>query len=194
MTNPEILLCDGCGQIASAEHLAARFRRLEWATRWRPLHIQTLLLGAVVPVPDADFIYTDAREFSGEAANVLQLAGIAGAGKSADAIHHELQRTGFFLTHVLECPLEDSAGGEDALAEQLAKRVAVTLTRIRRSIKPKRVALIGSGLDSVLGRFTSEALACDVILDGAKTFKWNETGEGVERLRAALGLSVTATH
>src|SRR5271165_5109971 len=91
MTIDEKLICDGCGQAASAEHLAARLRRLEWATRWRPLHIQTLLLGAVAPGEDAEFIYSDAGEFSGEAAWVLGVAGVSGVGKPADAVHHERQ-------------------------------------------------------------------------------------------------------
>lgn len=185
------MLCDGCGQKASPQHLAARFRRLEWATRWRPLHIQTLLLGAVAPARDADFVYADADEFRGEAARVLRVAGIDGAGKSPEIIHHELQRAGIFLAHVLDCPLEENGVGGDALAVLLQKRVPATLTRIRRSIKPKRAALLGPGLDAVLQSFTPEVLGCEVILEGSRTFPWDETGEGVERLRAALSLAAT---
>jgi hypothetical protein len=185
------MVCDGCGQIASSEHLAARFRRLEWATRYRPLHIGALLLGAVAPANDAEFIYTDAREFCGEAAWVLRVAGIDAAGKSADTIHHELQRAGFFVAHVMDCPLE-SAGGNGALGGLLAKRVAVTLTRIRRSIKPKRVAMIAPELDFSLKKFTTEALGCGVILDGSRAFKVDETGDGAERLRVALLHASTA--
>src|SRR5271163_2290453 len=136
------LICDGCGQSASPEHLAARFRRLEWATRFRPLHIQTLLVGAVTPAKDAEYIYADAEEFSGEASIVLRVAGIDGAGKSAEALHHELQRTGVFVVHVLECPLEPVIEAGDGLAQLLAKRVPATLTRIRRSLKLRRVALV----------------------------------------------------
>src|SRR5882724_4729003 len=56
MTNTE-LLCDGCGQQASSEHIAKRLQRLEWTTRYRPVHIGTVLLGAFVPGDDAVFLY-----------------------------------------------------------------------------------------------------------------------------------------
>jgi hypothetical protein len=185
------LICDGCGQAASAEHLAARVRRLEWATRWRPLHIQTLLLGAVAPVDEADFIYAAAHEFAGEAARVLRVAGIAGAGKPADAIHHELQRTGIFVGYLLDCPFEGNPGKE-ALAQLLAGRVPTTLKRIRRSLRPKRVALISPELDTLLEKFTPEALACDVLLDGGRAFKLSETGDALERLRLQLSPAAVA--
>lgn len=191
MTIDEKLICDGCGQAASAEHLAARFRRLEWATRWRPLHIQTLLLGAVAPTEDAEFIYSDAGEFSGEAAWVLGVAGVSGAGKPADAVHHELQRAGVFVAHVLDCPFDGNADRPE-LAALLAKRVPTTLTRIRRSIKPKQAVLIGEGFDSLLGAFTTEALGCEVIFDRGAAFKLDGTGESVARTRAALGLAAAA--
>src|SRR5271170_5761016 len=100
------IVCDGCGQNASPEHLAARFRRLEWSTRYRPLHINALLLGAVAPANDAEFIYSDADAFSGEAVALLNAAGIATADKTPEAIHHEFQRAGIFVAYVLDCPLE----------------------------------------------------------------------------------------
>lgn len=193
MTNSSAMVCDGCGQIASSRHLAARLRRLEWATRWRPLHIQTLLLGAAAPAQDAEFVYADAAEYGGEAASVLRLASIDRVGKSPDVIHHELQRAGIFVAHLLDCPVEGNCGGGEVLAQLLAKRVPATLTRIRRSIKPKRVALVGPDLDSVLGSFTSEALGCDVILDDGKAFSLDGTAETVERLRSALAPAAAAT-
>jgi len=49
MAVPTLLPCDGCGQPASAEHIARRLQRLEWATRFRPIHIQALLLAAFRP-------------------------------------------------------------------------------------------------------------------------------------------------
>jgi hypothetical protein len=192
MSNDGNLLCDGCGQSASAEHLAARFRRLEWATRWRPLHIQTLLLGAVAPADDGQSVYADAETFVGEAAWVLRVAGVEPEGKSAEAVHHELQRAGFFVAHVLECPLNGDAGGTE-MGDSLAKRVGTTLTRIRRSIKPKRVALIGAGLEGVASKFTVEALGCEVLHDGRAGFKVDGSVESSEHLRRALALSTSTT-
>src|SRR5213593_3601449 len=67
VSNSTDLPCDGCGQAASAEHIARRLRRLEWATRFRPVHIHTLLLGGVAPREDAEFLYAPGDEFRGEA-------------------------------------------------------------------------------------------------------------------------------
>jgi len=190
MGTPQIVLCDGCGQNASSPHLAARFQRLEWSTRYRPLHINTLLLGAVAPPNDSEFIYADASPFSGEAATLLRTAGIEAAGKTPETIHHEFQRAGLFVAYVLDCPLETTANGAGQLQPLLSKRIPATLTRIRRSIKPKRLALIAPELDAFLEQFTSAALDCSVLLDGSKAFKLDETGEAVERLRTALSQAV----
>jgi hypothetical protein len=75
----------------------------------------------------------------------------------------------------------------------LAKRIPTMLTRIRRSIKPKRMALVAPELDAFADQFTAAAINCDLILDGPGAFKLDESGEAVERLRAALSLSTSAT-
>jgi len=186
MGTPQIVVCDGCGQNASPAHLSARFQRLEWSTRYRPLHINTLLLGAVAPANDSEFIYADASPFSGEAATLLRAAGIEAAGKAPGIIHHEFQRAGLFVAYVLDCPLNPAASGGAQLQPLLAKRIPTMLTRIRRSIKPKRVAVIAPELNPFLEQFTSGTLDCTVLLDGSKAFKLDEPGEAVERLRAAL--------
>jgi hypothetical protein len=186
MGTAQVMVCDGCGQNASPEHLAARFRRLEWSTRYRPLHINALLLGAVTPAKDAEFIYSDAHPFSGEAAALLQAAGIATAGTTPEACHHEFQRAGLFVAYVLDCPLEAATDGAAGLQPLLAKRIPTMLTRIRRSIKPKRVVLIAPELDQFADKFTAGALDCGVILDGAGAFKLADSGEAVARLRGAL--------
>ncbi len=151
MTNPSLILCDGCGQPASPEHIARRLQRLEWATRYRPIHLHTLLLGAVSPESDADYLYSPGELHTGEAANLFAAAGIAAAGKQADALHTEFQRRGLFLTYVLECPLDGKAqngtGEQPADAKRdslLISRLPAMFTRIRRSLKPKQLALISS--------------------------------------------------
>src|SRR5437762_9539545 len=103
------LPCDGCGQPATSVHLARRFERLEWTTRYRPVHIGTVLLGAVAPARDADFLYSPSGEFGGEAGRVLEAAGILRIGKAVEATLVEFQRLGLFLTYVLECPLEPAS-------------------------------------------------------------------------------------
>ena len=134
--------CDGCGQPASPEHIARRLQRLEWATRYRPIHIAALLLGDVAPSSDLDFLYAPAGEFSGEAALVLRRHGIETVGKSRETVLAEFQRGGFFLAHLLECPLERSEADGAVVAGLLEQRLASVIARIRRSLKPKKVIAI----------------------------------------------------
>src|SRR2546427_11492931 len=65
MTITSALVCDGCGQTASAEHIARRLQRLEWATRYRPVHIHTLFLGAFSAHDEKDFLDAPGGEFYG---------------------------------------------------------------------------------------------------------------------------------
>jgi hypothetical protein len=164
------ILCDGCGQPASPEHIARRLQRLEWATRYRPIHLHTLLLGAISPQAPADFLYSPEETHSGEAANLIAAAGISAAGKSADAIQSELQRRGIYLTHVLECPLDVPSSGVDFLNNALITRLPTLFTRIRRSLKPKRLALISESLTPLIERFASAQLNCELALDDGRAF------------------------
>ena len=187
------LRCDGCGQPSSPEHIARRLQRLEWTTRYRPVHIGTLLLGAAAP-PDAAFLYAPEGKFAGEAKLVLQAAGVDAAGKSADAVLSEFQRHGFFVTHVLECPLED--GASDKIPELIRNRLPAVLTRIRRSLKPKRLAPISKWLEQFLPALTSGELTCAILLDHENPFALdgNAASEASGRLRDAVAtLSAHAT-
>jgi hypothetical protein len=188
MTSSSVLVCDGCGQTASAEHIARRLRRLEWTTRYRPVHIHTLLLGAFSPPNDRDFLYALNEEFHGEAALLLNALGISTAGKAAEAVHLEFQRAGFFLTHVLECPLDRGAGeGADA-GGLLTNRLQPMATRIRRSLKPKRVVPISQALGPILERVLALELGCPVVLDNGKLFELDGPApeNSLARLREAL--------
>src|SRR6266581_4081221 len=142
MTNSIALPCDGCGQAATAEHIARRLQRLEWTTRYRPVHIHTLLLGAYSPLRDEEFLYASDGEFGGEAAQILDAVGISTAGKTREAVHAEFQRAGFFLTHVLECPLERDHENSSEATALLKNRLNAVAIRMRRSLKPKRVMAI----------------------------------------------------
>ena len=189
------LPCDGCGQTASTEHFARRLRRLEWTTRYRPAHIHTLLLSALSPLRDEDFLYASGgeygAEFRGEAAQILDGVGISTAGKARDAVHAEFQRAGFFLTHVLECPLEAEGSLQADAPAALKKRLAAVATRIRRSLKPKRVMAVTEELAAVLDDILAMDLGCPVLLDHGKPFLLeSRTGENpVTRLQEALAAS-----
>ncbi len=192
MINPTPLRCDGCGQAASAAHVAQRLQRLEWTTGYRPVHIGTLLLGAVAPGEDGEFLYSPEGKFAGEAQLVLQAAGVSAGGRSADAVLSEFQRGGFFLAHFLECPLEETNSGR--VQELVEHCLPPALARIRRSLKPKRVVLVSRQLAFAVARFQSANLNCAVVLDDGKPFVLDGDGseDGAERLHRALAASSVA--
>ena len=188
MTSSSGLVCDGCGQMASAEHIARRLQRLEWTTRYRPVHINTLFLGAFSPQDQKDFLYAPGGEFQGEAALLLEAVGISTAGKAAEAVRAEFQRAGFFLTHVLECPMEGASTLPAEVQGALKARLPVLATRVLRSLKPKRVMAVTEGLSSVVKDIVMLDLGCPVLLDRGKPFRLEKhPGENeVERFREAL--------
>jgi hypothetical protein len=184
--NGTALLCEGCGQPASSEHVARRLQRLEWTTRYRPVHIGTLLLGAFAPQNDSEFIYAPVSAWDGEAKMLLAAAGITLDGRPSEATLAEFQRRGFLLTHVLECPLENDAGGQ--VQELIGNRVPAVLTRIRRSLKPKRLAPISGRLEQFLPAFTAGELPGEMLLDKGKPFALDGdlASEAAGRLREAV--------
>ncbi len=195
MTNSIDLACDGCGQRASAEHIARRLRRLEWTTRYRPVHINTLILGAFSPREDKDFLYVPSGEFGGEAALLLEALGISSAGKPADLVPAEFQRAGFFLTHVLECPLESDGSARVNAKTALKERLAAVAIRIRRSLKPKRVMAVTEDLTPIVEDILALDLGCPVMLDQGKPFRLESgTGENsaLWRLRESLAIPTTS--
>jgi hypothetical protein len=187
MNNAIAIPCDGCGQMASPEHMARRLQRLEWSTRCRPVHIGTLFLGAFSPLEEKDFLYTPSGEFHGEAASLLAALGIASAGRAADVVHAEFQRAGLFLTYVLECPLEDALENRANGASLLSQRLKPLAARIRRSLKPKRVVLISQALEAVLKSIEALELGCPILLDTNKPYaldsSLNETAVAALRER-----------
>lgn len=184
--NSTDLRCDGCGQVASPEHIARRLQRLEWTTRYRPVHVGTLLLGAVAPHDDSEFIYFPASAWDGEAKVLLAAAGLTPQGKSSEAMLAEFQRRGFLVTYVLECPLEDGVGIR--IPELIGNRLPAVLARIRRSLKPKRLAPISKWLEQFLPALASGELPCVILLDSDKPFALDGdlASEAGERLRDAV--------
>jgi hypothetical protein len=183
--------CDGCGQIASAEHIARRLQRLEWTTRYRPVHIHTLFLGGASPRKEEEFLYSPHGEFQGEAAALLEVVGVSTAGKKAEAVHAEFQRAGFFLTHILECPAEHESSATMALSLLMEQRLTAVAVRVRRSLKPKRVVLISRALETILEKIAALQLGCPLVLDEGKPFALDgsDTQKAVANLRGAVSAS-----
>jgi hypothetical protein len=188
-TGSPVLRCDGCGQAASPEHTARRLKRLEWTTRYRPVHIHTLLLGGYSPLEERDFLYSPQGESHGEARLLLNAAGISTAEKTPDAVQAEFQRAGFFLTYVLECPLEVDASRGAAVSSLLAQHLPAAAARIRRSLKPKRVILVSEALGPIVDLILGSEFGCPIVMDGGKTFELDGSASknAVARLREALG-------
>jgi len=191
MTSAIELPCDGCGQIASTEHIARRLQRLEWATRYRPVHIHTLFLGSASPQKQEEFVYSPNGEFQGEARTLLEAAGVSTSGKTAEAVHAEFQRAGFFLTYVLECPIENESVPISALSLLMEQRLTAVAVRIRRSLKPKRMVLISRTLEIILGKFVALQLGCPLVLDDGRPFALDgpDTQKAVANLRGAVSAS-----
>lgn len=160
------MVCDGCGQSATPDHLTRRFKRLEETTRFRPVHIQTVFLSDVSPLREAEFLYAHTPEsFQGEALALLKALDIVLEGKSREAALAEFQRRGCLLAHVLECPLD--AKPEKPVQELLDARLAASITRLKRSLKPKRVVLVAAALAPFTTRLREAGLEAEIGFDAA---------------------------
>jgi hypothetical protein len=171
MSTTSFLPCDGCGQPASPDHFARRLQRLEWSTRYRPVHIQTLLLGAFPAAQESSFLYSEALPPDGEAARLLDALQIRWEGKPPTSFLGEFQKRGLFLMHLLECSVERASLTEEGLQSRLEAHLPLAAARIRRSLKPKRVVLISPELQVVAGRLTESCLGCPVLLHLGKPFE-----------------------
>jgi len=161
MSNPILLPCDGCGQLADSAHISRRLERLAWSTRFRPLHIQSLLLAGITPKLDSDFLYSPNATFHGEAAIILKAVQLSTEGKSPETVLAEFQKLGLMLTHVLECPLDGTVSEAQAHA-LLENQRPFAMARIRRSLNPKRLLLISSALQGHAAKIHHANLGCPV--------------------------------
>ena len=118
----------------------------------------------------------------------LEVAGISSAGKRADVVQAEFQRAGYFLTYVLECAFETEARGDSKRLSLLERRLPVVATRLRRSLRPKRVVLISQALESVTGKIATMEMGCPIVLDEGKPFALDglNAGEAAKRMREVI--------
>ncbi len=147
-------ICDGCGAPADDQHVRERIERLEWATRFRPVHIHVLLISWAPPARAEDYFYrpsgapalrsSESRAFFDE---LLKAVGCAsGSDSSEEAALAEFQRQGLFLSYVVECPLTTSQAATVAAASFFP----TLLKRIQFSYRPKGVALISQETRSLV--------------------------------------------
>jgi hypothetical protein len=183
-------VCDGCGATVDDAHIRARIERLEMATRYRPIHIQVLILDAAPFARAEDFFYratADRSERSAESRAyfdaLIQCTGESPSrfSREADALA-EFQKQGLFLTNVVECP----AGAN--LDEALGRCARSVLNRIEFSYKPKHVALISPALVSVVSSLSLSDWAERLILTAGAPFDIRSTSGGSGALQLARGV------
>jgi hypothetical protein len=147
-------VCDGCGAPADEAHIRRRTERLEMATRFRPIHIQVLLLGDAPPTCIEDYFYRSLREEESRSSaakeffvQVMKAAGIASdAAVNEEAALAEFQHRGFYLADAVECPVPTP----QELNERITRASSTLLKRIEFSYRPKRVIPIGAGVKALI--------------------------------------------
>lgn len=144
--------CDGCTLEATAEHLRRRTARLEWASRFRPIHISTLILTPAPPQALEDYFYypsglptdPDARALLED---LSAACGVNASVEGREAALRKFQHAGFFVAEAVECPVDQEAGADfDSL---LARLMPTLARRVRYSYRPKSVLLISDRLKGV---------------------------------------------
>ncbi|HEV2388774.1 MAG TPA: hypothetical protein VGS20_16140 [Candidatus Acidoferrales bacterium] len=166
---PRPILCDGCALEAGPAHLRQRIARLEWASRFRPIHIGTLLL-APAPARDLeDYFYFPvgmprhpaARAF---VEDVFAACGMPSVQASREPALRAFQHRGFFVAHCVECPLEPRAPADfPALLQSL---MPTLVRRVRVSYRPKSVLLLSGLLGPVAESFAACGLASSLVGQG----------------------------
>jgi hypothetical protein len=175
---PQPILCDGCGVVASPEHIRERLARLEVATRFRPIHIGVLF---VAPAPDASGDFYDAsprkpgpREVLLDALDIAAVPA-ANGDPTTNAIESrlaEFQRRGYFFASVSDCPLPT---GDDA-AQAVEHLASTMLKRIQFSYKPKSVVLLSESLAPLVTLLAAAGQGIRVLPDGAP-LSWPASGD-----------------
>ena len=165
--------CDGCGVVATPEHLRRRVERLEFATRFRPIHIDTLIVYPAPPQHVENYFYRPAhsREQRNAASRAFFDAILSAAGinlvenKSEELLLAEFQRAGFFVIESCECPLEGTTLSSADLAARMAPSL---LRRVQFSYKPKRILLLSSELAPLIPIFRQAGFGENLLLGDGK--------------------------
>jgi hypothetical protein len=177
------LSCDACGRPATPEHLALRFRRLELATQFRPIHINVLFLTDAPPPALHDYFYSAASSAADRSPSsraffdaLLTAVGIApregnlGVREDESALLTEFQRRGCYLAEAVECPLEaqdpsasipSSAKPGDMFAH---RHWATLLKRIRYSYDPRSIVLFSERTQSFIPLLNAVGLGDRLLL------------------------------
>jgi hypothetical protein len=166
--------CDGCRLQVDDAHIRRRIARLELATRFRPIHIQVLLIDAAPPATEDDYFYRAAANREERSVvsrmyfdEIVKSAGISfGTDMKEEAALTEFQHRGFFLTYAMECPVDSP----EALSEALNRLGPVMVKRVNASYKPKYIAPISPSMEELTPLFEFSGWGQRLILNGGKPF------------------------
>jgi hypothetical protein len=185
-------VCDGCGVQADDAHIRRRIERLELATRFRPIHIQVLLIDAAPPARPEDYFYHAAnreersqssRDYFDEIAKCCGLT--INPQMNDESTLAEFQHRGFYLAHVRECPAEPA----DELDEALERLGSVMIRRVEKSYKPKYIVLLSASSGELIPQFERSEMRDRLILDHGKPFLSPIENSATSRLSPAVSLS-----
>jgi hypothetical protein len=171
VTRPSQIICDGCGLPASADHIAERLRRLEFATRFRPVHMSILFLtGSPLPDPRNDFyrppesqeIFAPFMKAAGvsDPEEVSQRGATRQEGDIAKLV--EFQRRGYYLAYLAECPLPTT----DSTAAAIVRLASTLVRRIQFNYRPKQIAILDEGLSPLIGILDKTGMGSLLLRDG----------------------------
>lgn len=148
--------CDCAESDVSESHVRERIARIERASRFRPVHIRILLLDAAPAASLQDDFYFSAADRSSRSLYSRmyfdELAVASGISRDSlssldeSAALADFQRRGFFLAHVVECPIED----QQALRHTVNRLAPALLRRLDTSYKPKHVVPIGQAVSEII--------------------------------------------
>jgi hypothetical protein len=168
---PSDLPCDGCGLPATPEHIAERIRRLELATRFRPVRIGALFVALAPPPRPEDHFYgpAESKEFLDPFLDALGIYGPVeraapqSTAKVADSERlAEFQKRGHYLAYLSECPVN----GNKKSAEATVARLGFNLVRrIQLNYRPKHIVLLGQELLPLVEMIDGVGIGPTLLLD-----------------------------
>jgi hypothetical protein len=184
-------LCDGCGAQVDEAHIRRRIERLELATRFRPIHIQVLVLDDAPPSASEDYFYraTSSNPRSAESQMFFDEIAKSVGLKPSEAQHQdatlaEFQRRGIYLAYAVECPVEPA----ELLASAVARLARTVLLRLNASYKPKFVAPVSAALRPVVSLLQNNSWAERLILHENKPF--DHPSSGIAAQQSAFGAAL----
>lgn len=169
------MICDSCGASgADHRHIRERIERLELATRFRPVHINVLVLDAAPPARTEDYFYRATKDRSVRSpesrAYFDGLIGCAGTRPNAEIEEESalgaFHRRGLFLAHVIECPIQ----GQAELAAAVQRAAPTLLKRLQASYRPKYVALLSQQLGELILVLQDAGWGDRLVLEDGKPF------------------------